>query len=117
MQCPFCYPESDPEQSIVLANELCYFLQRPQPVLVGSGVIVPKKHRETVFDLTKDEWEATFRLLQEAKALLDSQYQPDGYNIGWNCGPVGGQEIFHAHLHVIPALLTSPWRERGFVIG
>ncbi|NLV91750.1 MAG: HIT domain-containing protein [Firmicutes bacterium] len=113
MQCPFCYPESDPEQSIVLANELCYFLQRPQPVLVGSGVIVPKKHRETVFDLTKDEWEATFRLLQEAKALLDSQYQPDGYNIGWNCGPVGGQEIFHAHLHVIPRFADEPLAGKG----
>jgi lincosamide and streptogramin A transport system ATP-binding/permease protein len=38
-------------------------------------------------------------LLHEVKAYLDNKYKPQGYNVGWN---VGGQEIFHAHLHVIP---------------
>lgn len=30
-----------------------------------SGVIVSKEHRETVFDLSEDEWKSTFELLQE----------------------------------------------------
>jgi len=47
MKCPFCNPGLDPEQKVVLANEYCYFLQKPQPVLVGSGLIVPKQHRKT----------------------------------------------------------------------
>lgn len=32
-------------------------------------------------------------LLQEVKEYLDSKYKPQGYNIGWNVGNVGGQEI------------------------
>lgn len=111
--CLFCSIENDLEQKIVLSNTYCIFLQKPQEVLIGSGVIVPKEHRETVFDLSKIEWNATFELLQEVKMYLDSKYKPQGYNIGWNVGTVGGQEIFHAHLHVIPRYENEPMAGKG----
>lgn len=113
MNCPFCFPDKDPEENIVLSNEYCMFLQKPQEVLLGSGLIVPKMHRETAFDLTPEEWQATFNLLQEVKELLDKEYSPQGYNLGWNCGRVGGQEIFHAHLHVIPRYEDEPLAGKG----
>ncbi|MFW6135913.1 MAG: HIT family protein [Chloroflexota bacterium] len=102
VRCPFCHPEENERARVVLENEHCQFLRELQEVLMGSGVIVPKAHRERVFDLTENEWEATFALLREAKQLLDAEYGPQGYNVGWNSGRVAGQEIFHAHLHVIP---------------
>lgn len=111
--CLFCSVEDDLEQKIIMSNQYCMFLQEPQEVLIGSGVIVPKEHRETVFDLTKDEWNATFELLLEVKMYLDSKYKPQGYNIGWNVGNVGGQEIFHAHLHVIPRFKDEPMSGKG----
>jgi diadenosine tetraphosphate (Ap4A) HIT family hydrolase len=113
MNCPLCNPESDKNQTIVLSNEHCLFVQKPQEVLIGSGLIVPKKHKETVFDLSEEEWQATYELLHEAKKLLDDQFSPDGYNIGWNCGSTGGQEIFHAHLHVIPRFKDEPLAGKG----
>ena len=79
-----------------------------QGSLKHSGVIIPKKHRETVFDLTPDELEATFVLLAEVKSWMDRQLHPDGYNIGWNCYPIGGQEVMHAHMHVIPRFTAEP---------
>lgn len=112
-KCPFCYPETVPEQEIILSNEHCLFLQIPQKVLVGSGVIIPRKHRETVFDLTREEWEATYDLLHEVKSYLDAEYHPDGYNLGWNVGTTGGQELFHAHLHVIPRFKDEPLAGKG----
>ena len=51
--------------------------------LEGTGIIVPKIHRETAFDLTKEEWLATYELLQDVKQYLDEQYQPSGYNLGF----------------------------------
>ena len=36
-----------------------------------------------------------------------------GYNIGWNVNEVGGQEIFHAHLHVIPRYEDEPMSGKG----
>lgn len=111
--CIFCFPEKDPHQEIALENEHCRFLMRPEEVLVGSGIIVPKLHRETLFDLTEREWRAIFPLLQQVRSLLESKFQPQGYNVGWNIGQVAGQEIFHAHLHVIPRFSDEPLAGKG----
>ena len=113
MTCPFCYLEHNERQLVVLENEHCQFLQEPQEVLIGSGIIIPKEHRETVFDLTEDEWTATFSLLKQVKELLNAEYEPQGYNIGWNSGSVAGQEVFHAHLHVIPRYADEPLSGKG----
>ncbi|KQL33210.1 HIT family protein [Psychrobacillus sp. FJAT-21963] len=82
-------------------------------VLIGSGLIVPISHRENVFDLTEDEWNTTFSLLKEVKALLDENLSPDGYNIGWNSSSYAGQHIMHAHLHVIPSFKDEPYAGKG----
>ena len=97
----------------VLANDHCLFLQQEQPVLKGSGLIVPRAHRPTLFDLDAAEWAATRELLHEARALLDATLRPDGYNVGWNAGRTAGQEIFHAHLHVIPRFADEPLAGKG----
>lgn len=111
--CPFCNLELMSAQTIALENEHCLFTQMPQEILVGSGLIVPRQHRVNVFDLTPVEWQATYDLLQQAKALLDEQHQPHGYNVGWNVGVTGGQEIFHTHLHVIPRFTDEPHAGKG----
>lgn len=85
----------------------------PQEVLKGSGVIVPVAHRETVFDLTPEEWRSTQEMLAEVKALLDREYSLNGYNIGWNAGETGGQHIPHAHLHIIPRYADEPYAGKG----
>jgi histidine triad (HIT) family protein len=126
MECPYCsLKESD--QNVVFRDDLVWFVEdhRYQGALKHSGVIIPVAHRETVFDLTESEVAAMFRLLQRVKAWMDAEFSPDGNNVGWNCGRVGGQEVFHAHLHVIPrhhrttrraraplSLMKSSWRRR-----
>ena len=113
--CPLCNWAEDADQILLCRNEVALFLQNEQRQgpLIGSGVIVPVRHAETVFDLTADEVRATFLLLGEVKARLDRRYQPDGYTVGWNCGAVGGQEIMHAHLHVIPRFRQEPYAGCG----
>ena len=106
--CPFCN-HLIKRTEIVMENDLCVFLQREETVLTGSGLIIPRTHRETVFDLTPAEWSATYEIVHQIKILLDRTYQPDGYNLGWNCGEVGGQEVFHAHLHFIPRNKDEPF--------
>ena len=114
MNCPYCaYDLSSPE--VVFRNDLVWFLQDPryQGALKHSGVIIPIAHRETVFDLTEPEIVDPFQLLAEVKAWLDAERSPAGYNIGWNCGRVGGQEVFHAHMHVIPRFTREPLAGKG----
>jgi len=112
-ECPFCGFKGDPMAKLVLENEHCIYMQYNNHNLDGKGIIIPKKHRETVFDLTKEEWEATYSLLQEAKNIVDEEFNPDGYNVGWNVGEIGGQTVFHAHLHVTPRYKYEPYAGRG----
>ncbi|WP_028589879.1 HIT family protein [Paenibacillus massiliensis] len=112
-ECPLCNLDLVEQQQVIMQNEHCIFLQTPQEVLIGSGLIVPIKHRETVFDLTEEEWSATYSLLLEVKSILDEKLQPEGYNIGWNCNAVGGQHIMHSHLHVIPRFSDEPYAGKG----
>lgn len=99
----------------MLRNELVLFIQseKYQGALRHSGLIIPVEHRETVFELTPDEVTATFDLLHDVKRYLDRDFKPDGYNVGWNCGEVGGQHVFHAHLHVIPRFKEEPLAGAG----
>ncbi len=105
--CRFCDRVADRTENVI-ENDLCVFLQHEESVLIGSGLIIPRAHRETVFDLILAEWNALHDLIHQAKILLDQTYQPDGYNLGWNCGAVGGQHVFHAHLHIIPRYNDEP---------
>lgn len=110
--CPFCMPSLN-RSEIVFEHEHCIFLQRDENVLIGSGLVIPKAHRETVFDMTQEEWNATYNMVNQVRALLDQKLKPDGYNLGWNCGKVGGQEVFHAHLHIIPRFKDEPYAGKG----
>ena len=112
MSCPFCPPQVD-GQCITLKNESSLFIDLKHPVLQGSGVIVPRAHRRSVFDLTQEEIASAFSLLAEVRAFLDGEHDPQGYNVGWNCGAVAGQTVFHAHLHVIPRYAGEPHAGKG----
>ena len=112
MNCPFCPPKVN-DKVILLENGLSLFIDLKHSVLPGSGIIVPKAHRQSMFDLTTEEITSTFSLLTEVKALLDNEYNPQGYNLGWNCGAVAGQTVFHAHLHVIPRYTSEPHAGKG----
>jgi len=113
--CGLCHLSENPDHRIILRNHTVLFVQneKEQGALRGSGVIIPVRHAETVFDLTPDEIDATFALLKHVKAWMDEHFHPDGYNVGWNCLAVGGQTAMHAHMHVIPRFRQEPYAGRG----
>jgi len=82
-------------------------------VLVGSYVVVPKSYAKTPFDLTNQEWLDTKRMIDTIKQHLDNELSPDGYNLGWNVGPVAGQTVSYAHLHIIPRFADEPFAGKG----
>jgi diadenosine tetraphosphate (Ap4A) HIT family hydrolase len=110
--CPFCPPDLDPRR-VEASSDHCLFLASEDPILVGSGVIVPRAHRRDVFELSREEWADTFELLARVKATRDRELAPQGYNVGWNCGAAAGQEVLHAHLHVIPRFADEPLAGKG----
>ncbi|MDD4593046.1 MAG: HIT family protein [Parabacteroides sp.] len=97
-------------------NEYCLgvpALKANPKTLIGSYVIIPKSHVESPFDLTVDEWLATKDMMCSIKQYIDSKYNPDGYNIGWNVGNIAGQEVEYAHMHIIPRFRDEPYAGKG----
>jgi diadenosine tetraphosphate (Ap4A) HIT family hydrolase len=69
------------------------------------------------FETTAQERWALFTPANAAKAWLDREYQPDGFNLGVNVGAAAGQGIFHVHLHLIPRYRGDVAAPRGGVRG
>ena len=81
--------------------------------LIGSYVIIPKSQVGSPFELSQKEWLDSKSLMLEVKTYVDQKYSPDGYNIGWNVGKAAGQEVAHAHMHIIPRFNDEPYAGKG----
>ncbi len=105
--------ESIPAEEIAFETDYFLFLVREQPILVGSGIIIPKRFVTTPFDLSPEEWGDLQTTILQAKAYIETHHGPDGYNLGWNVGAVAGQEVDHLHLHIIPRYKDEPLAGQG----
>ena len=112
MNCIFCEMKE-----YVLENELAYAIYDKYPVGKGHMLFIPKRHVKYFFDITKEEREAIFELIDEGKRLLDEKYSPDSYNVGINCGEYAGQTVMHVHVHLIPRYIGDMKDPRGGVRG
>jgi diadenosine tetraphosphate (Ap4A) HIT family hydrolase len=79
----------------------------------GSAMVIPLRHRRDAWELTSDEWSATRELLSVMRDRVTRDHKPDGWNIGWNVGEVGGQVIMHAHCHLVPRYADENYAGRG----
>jgi histidine triad (HIT) family protein len=93
----------------VLENEHCLFLQKPEPDLTGSGLVVPRAERR----LRSFACGAAgpLRPAQTSEGPLDAKHAPGGYTIGWNCEDAGGRRP--SHLHAIPRFAEEPLAGKG----
>lgn len=110
--CRFCLENGLLLDAPVLQTERFYLLGSIVPDRPAQALVVPHRHIETPFELSIDEWGELRDVLVLARKHLSS-FGPDGYTIGWNVGAVAGQEVFHAHLHVIARFAGEPSAGRG----
>ena len=112
--CIFCGIE---KSKIILCNDLFIAIMDEFPVSNGHMLIIPKRHIESIFDLTMNDAESLQLMIVEAKRYITSHYNPDGFNIGCNCGEAAGQTIKHFHVHVIPRYKGDVENPKGGVRG
>ena len=108
--CLFCVT-----RGVTRSNELAWCTRDSYPVSPGHSLIIPFRHTNSVFDLTREEMIACMELIVDEQQVLDSEFNPDGYNVGVNSGAAAGQSIFHVHIHLIPRFSGDSDRPQGGV--
>ncbi|MCI1592633.1 MULTISPECIES: HIT family protein [Heyndrickxia] len=71
-------------------------------VTKGHTLIIPKIHKENIFELTPDIASHLFEVVPKIANALKKEFNPIGMNLVNNNGEQAGQTVFHFHLHLIP---------------
>ncbi|HEY7624701.1 MAG TPA: HIT family protein [Candidatus Limnocylindria bacterium] len=111
--CVFCRIVTGAEKASFVAqgSDAVAFLD-VHPINEGHTLVVPRKHTASIADVDEIAAVAMWSLARRvAKALDGSGLRSEGFNLFLANGSSAGQEVFHAHLHVIPR-----WRGDGFGI-
>lgn len=111
--CVFCEKIKNKTIKLIYENQLAIAFFDEFPVNEGHMLIITKKHYPTFFDISDQEQKAMIDLLNKSKKYLDDKYNPDGYNVGLNCGSIAGQSVMHVHMHIIPRYKDDVKNPRG----
>jgi len=105
-ECLFCAKpaaQADEENLIVHRGELCFVILNLFPYTNGHLMIAPFEHVPTLPELGPPTVAELMALTQRAMQILEDEYSPQGYNVGFNQGRVAGAGVeHHIHMHVVP---------------
>lgn len=82
------------DEEIIAFNDI-------HPAAPVHFLIIPKQHIETLYDIQDDQQSLLGKMMLLAPKLAKEQGCQDGFRVVINTGRVGGQEVFHLHIHVI----------------
>lgn len=64
-------------------------------------LVIPKKHISTLNDLTEEDKALAGHILFTAQRLAREQGCAEGFRVVMNCNELGGQTVYHIHMHVL----------------
>jgi diadenosine tetraphosphate (Ap4A) HIT family hydrolase len=109
MDCIFCQID----RTILAETKFSQAFFDGYPVFKGHTLVIPKRHVATIWELSAEEYADAFNLVREVKDMIQDQFEPQGINVGVNCGQAAGQTVFHAHIHIIPRYTGDVPNPRG----
>jgi Diadenosine tetraphosphate (Ap4A) hydrolase and other HIT family hydrolases len=101
--CVFCKLSIRCEEYIIYEGKTAYVMMNKYPYISGHLMIIPARHTDKLEDLTQQERNEIFVLLDVSVRVLKEAMNPHGFNIGMNIGKAAGAGVEeHIHVHVIP---------------
>lgn len=64
------------------------------------GLVIPKRHIATLDEFSADDSALLGQLMLTASRIA-ADHQLEGYRVAMNVNSLGGQIVFHAHLHIL----------------
>ncbi|MFD1513296.1 HIT family protein [Halomarina rubra] len=101
--CIFCsIVAGDIPSRTVHEDEHTFAFLDVNPLARGHALVIPKQHYETVADMPAEVREAVFTAAGELTPAIEGAVDADATTLGMNNGAASGQEVPHAHIHVVP---------------
>lgn len=72
------------------------------PCTPGHTLVIPREHYATLSEMPHEEIGKLFQVAAVVAGRVQAAMGAAGFNLGINNGKAAGQEVFHAHIHVIP---------------
>lgn len=118
--CVFCDPQTISCQ-MFYENGRAMALLPHKPVLGGHVLILPKRHVESLEELSPEEMGDIERIVHKIDPLMKRLYRSTGSLFLEKNGAVAGQSVPHVHFHYLPrskaqsqlsfilSFLSRPW--------
>ncbi|MBN1498749.1 MAG: HIT domain-containing protein [Spirochaetes bacterium] len=103
--CIFCSirdGEEDVKNLNLFQTDLSLITLNLYPLNPGHLMILPLRHITCYEELSDAEAADIFKCTRLSIRILNSEFQPHGYNIGYNLGEGSGASIGHIHQHIVP---------------
>lgn len=103
MECLFCkIINREIPANIVYEDEHVLAFNDIGPQAPTHQLIIPKKHISTLNDIEEPDLATIGRLqLTAAKLAREQGFDEDGYRVVMNCNEMGGQTVYHIHMHLM----------------
>ena len=103
MSCLFCkIIKREIPAAIVFEDDQMIAFNDINPQAPTHVLIVPKRHIETLTDLTEGDDELVGTLVRRAAAIATERgFAASGYRTVFNTNRDAGQTVFHIHLHLL----------------
>lgn len=86
---------------MVYEDNVCIAFRDINPKAPTHVLIVPRKPIPSLDDLTPEDAHLVGHLFVVARQVARAEGLTRGYRTVFNCGPEGGQEVPHLHLHLL----------------
>ncbi len=103
MDCVFCSIISKKSQAanIFENDEIIAFMDK-FPINPGHTLVLPKKHHQTIVDMSIEETGKLFGLSSHLAKAVIKAVNADGFTLGQNNGEAANQIVPHVHVHIVP---------------
>ena len=101
--CVFCkIVKGEIPAEIVLEGNSFIAFKDAHPKVDGHTLVIPKRHYVTLLDIPNKFGNEMLEFTKKVASKLMDEKLGDGFNLIMNNLEVAGQDVMHAHVHVIP---------------
>lgn len=106
-RCVFCRilaePERDAENFVLCRGNTLLVLLNLFPYTSGHLLLAANRHISSLAEAARPELHSFLETARHCEAALQTEYHPEGFNMGFNLGRTAGAGVaHHLHMHVLP---------------